>query len=219
MRSGFLPKIYEDVWRPVLFGISKGPLAPGAEEEHALARDWLDLAAIPDGTVLDVACGPGNVTRALAAGMTGHGLVVGFDASPTMLDRAVADTTGPGPRGESGAADVAYVRGDAADLPFGDGVFDAVCCFGGLYLFDDPWAALDGIARVLRPGGRAAFLTTRRPELPLIGTGSVVLGRLAGIRMFGADDLADALRDRGFTALRRRAYGVMQFVGGTLGPP
>ncbi|MCO6010232.1 class I SAM-dependent methyltransferase [Actinoallomurus purpureus] len=215
MRSGFLPKIYEDVWRPVMFGLSKGPLGPSVEEEYALARDWLDLAAVPDGTVLDVACGPGNITRALAAGMTGHGLVVGIDASSTMLDRAVAETARPSPRGENGAADAAYVRGDAADLPFRDEAFDAVCCFGGLYLFDDPWAAVDDITRVLRPGGRAVFLTTRRPELPLIGTGSAVLGRLTGIRMFGTDDLCHALRGRGFTALRQRTYGLMQFVGGT----
>jgi ubiquinone/menaquinone biosynthesis C-methylase UbiE len=147
--------------------------------------------------------------------MTGHGLVVGIDASSTMLDRGVADTERPSPRGENGAADVAYVRGDATDLPFGDHVVDGVCCFGGLYLFDDPWAALDEIARVLRPGGRAVFLTTRRPELPLVGTGMGVLSRLAGIRMFGADDLCQALRGRGFTALRQRAYGLMQFVGAT----
>jgi SAM-dependent methyltransferase len=219
MRSGFLPKIYEDVWRPVLFGLSKGPLGPSVEEEYALARDWLGLAGIPDGTVLDLACGPGNVTRALAAGMTGHGLVVGVDASAAMLDRAVAETDRPCPRGDNGAADVAYLRGDAADLPFRDGVVDAVCCFGGLYLFDDPWAAVDDITRVLRPGGRVVFLTTRRPDLPVIGTGSAALSRVAGIRMFGTDDLCNALRGRGFTALRQRVYGLMQFVGATLDLP
>ncbi|WP_433174580.1 class I SAM-dependent methyltransferase [Actinoallomurus sp. CA-150999] len=215
MRSGFLPKIYEDLWRPVIFGLSKGPLGPSMDEEYDLARDWLDLAAVPDGTVLDLACGPGNVTRALAAGMTGHGLVVGIDASSTMLDRAMAETVRPTGRGENGAADVAYVRGDAADLPFREGTFDAVCCFGGLYLFADPWSAIDGIARVLKPGGRVVFLTTRRPEIPLVGPGSAVLGRLTGIRMFGTDDLCQALRARGFTTLRQRAYGLMQFVGGT----
>lgn len=115
MESSFLPRIYEKVWRPVGFNLAKGwPLGPDTAEEHATARDWLGLAhpghaARPPATVLDVACGPGNVTRALAAGIGPDGLVVGLDASETMLARAVADT---GPGGE-----IRYVRGDAAASP------------------------------------------------------------------------------------------------------
>jgi ubiquinone/menaquinone biosynthesis C-methylase UbiE len=214
MRSGALPKIYEHVWRPVLFGLSKGgPLGPSTAEEYALARDWLGLAGTPGATVLDVACGPGNVTRALASGVTGGGLVVGIDASATMLGRAVADTP---ERGADDSADIGYVRGDAVHLPFRDGSFDAVCCFGGLYLFDDPWAAMAGMARVLKPGGRIVFLTTRRPALPLIGDGAGALSRLAGIRMFGSSEISQALSACGFTAIRRRSYGLMQFAGATL---
>jgi ubiquinone/menaquinone biosynthesis C-methylase UbiE len=207
MRSGGLPKIYERVWRPVLFGLSKGPFGPDTAEEYAMARDWLDLEATPGATVLDVACGPGNVTRALASGVTGKGLVVGIDASATMLDRAVAAPSDD---------DIAYVRGDAVDLPFRDGAFDAVCCFGGLYLFDDPWTAIAGMARVLRPGGKVAILTTLRPELPFVGDGMATLSRVTGIRMFGAAELSQALSAAGFTAVRRRSYGLMQLAGGTL---
>ena len=46
---------------------------------------------------------------------------------------------------------VAYVRGDAQDLPFRDQSFDAVCCFAALHLFADPMKALDSITRVLTP--------------------------------------------------------------------
>jgi SAM-dependent methyltransferase len=209
MRSSGLPKIYERVWRPVLFGVSKGPFGPDTAEEYALAREWLGLAAVPGATVLDIACGPGNVTRALASGVSGDGLVVGIDASATMLARAVDDTP------ESGMTDIAYIRGDAVHLPFRHGTFDAVCCFGGLYLFDDPWTAVAGMARVLRPGGRVAILTTLRPRFPLVGAGAQTLSRAAGIRMFGATELTDALSKAGFVALRRRSYGLMQLVGGT----
>lgn len=207
MRSGGLPRIYEQVWRPVLFGLSKGgPLGPSTAEEYALAREWLGLPDTPGATVLDVACGPGNVTRALASGLTGDGLVVGADASATMLGRAVEDT--PESR-------VAYVRCDAVDLPFREGAFDAVCCFGALYLFDDPWAAVAGMARVLRPGGRLVVLTTRRPRLPLVGQGMGVLSHLAGIRMFGPAELTEALAAAGFSTTHRRSYGLMQFAGAT----
>jgi len=208
MRSSGLPRVYEHVWRPVLFGLSKGgPLGPSTTEEYALAREWLGLPDTPGATVLDVACGPGNVTRALASCLTGDGLVVGADASATMLGRAVEDTSP-----DSG---VTYVRCDAVDLPFRDDAFDAVCCFGALYLFEDPWAAIAGMARVLRPGGRLVVLTTRRPRLPLVGPGMGVLSRLAGIRMFGPAELTQALGAAGFSATHRRSYGLMQFAGAT----
>lgn len=233
MRSVALPRIYEQVWRPVLFGLSKGgPFGPSTGEEYALAREWLGLAEAPGATVLDVACGPGNVTRALAAGVTGGGLVIGADASATMLRRAVADTRAAAPDGsadtgdgggtsaETGgdggtSADVAYVRCDAVDLPFRAGVFDAVCCYGALYLFDDPWSAIAGMARVLKPGGRLAVLTTRRPRVPVIGEGIGALSRTAGVRMFAPSELSHALSAAGFTGIRRRSYGVMQFAAAT----
>src|SRR5262249_13043567 len=121
MASRALPMIYERLWRPVLGRVLMGP-QPQQERRFAL-----DALRIPPGeTVLDVGGGPGNITRALAEEVQG-GLVVGLDASRTMLAQAARE---PGP--------IAYVRGDAADLPFRDGVFDGVCCFAALYLIERP---------------------------------------------------------------------------------
>ena len=75
-----------------------------------------------------------------------------------MLARAVHDTPDP-------YCNVAYIRGNAVELPFRDAAFDAVCCFAALHLFDEPFRALDHMARVLTPGGRIAIFTSCRDEL------------------------------------------------------
>ena len=108
-----------------------------------------------------------------------------------MLARAVQDT--PADRYPSAA----YVRGDAVRLPFRDASFDGVCCFAALHFFDDPFAALDDMARVLTPGGRIALLTSCRTQSAPMRTIDGVLGAQAGQRMFERDEILDALEQRG----------------------
>ena len=78
-----------------------------------------------------------------------------------MLSRGVADLE------RDDARNLALIRGDATDLPFDDGSFDAVCCFAALHLFADPFAALDDMRRVLGDGGRIAIMTSVRRQLML----------------------------------------------------
>jgi SAM-dependent methyltransferase len=205
MLTRALPAVYERWWRPAWGRVLRGAVAGGMRDEHRIARLLLGLT--PGDGVLDVACGPGNFTREFAAVVGAGGLAVGIDASPTMLARAVADTPG---------GEVAYVRGDAVALPFRDASFDAVCCFAALHLFADPFTALDHMTRVLTPGGRIAILTSCRLQSAPGQAVNELAGTRSGMRVFGRDEIVDALEDRGFADVRQRIAGLTQFVGGRL---
>ena len=208
MLTGLVPRIYERWWRPALGRAAKGLLGPGMEDEKRIARLLMGLS--PGDGVLDVACGTGNFSREFARAVGPAGLAVGIDVSQTMLARAVSDT-------RSAALDnVAYVRGNAQELPFVADSFDAVCCFAALHLFEDPCRALDRMADVLTPGGRIAIFTSVRGRSPPVRTVESVMGARSGARMFERREIVDALKRRGFAEVRQRIAGITQFVGGTL---
>lgn len=199
MRTSLVPAIYERWWRPALGRVAKGPRGPSMAGELRLARQLLSVE--PGETVIDVACGPGNVTRALAEDAGTTGTVVGLDLSPTMLARAVRDTTEP---------QVVYVRGDVTALSIETGSADAVSCFAALHLFSSPGAALDVMAGALAPGGRLALLTSARPRRRVPALAVAAAGRLGGMAIFRTDALADELSIRGLEVTYQRSYGVMQ---------
>ena len=201
MVSRALPLIYERLWRPLGGRLLMGVLGPDMAGERRIALEMLGIA--PGDAVLDVACGPGNFTRAFADAVGAGGVVVGLDASRTMLAQAARERPGDG---------IAYVRGSATDLPFRDGSFDAVCCFAALYLIEDPLLAVAEIARVVAPGGRVALLSSvARGPLPA-GVSDAVVRPLTGVRIFGREDLTRALADAGLVDVRRRVSGLAQFV-------
>jgi SAM-dependent methyltransferase len=116
-----------------------------------LADPLLDaVGAGPRKRVLDIASGPGYVAaRAAERGAD----AVGLDFSETML--AYARERSPA---------VEFVRGDATELPFPDGSFDAATCAFLLLHLGRPEAAAAETARVLVPGGRAAFSVWDAPS-------------------------------------------------------
>lgn len=202
MRNPVLPLIYERVWRPVGFTLASAGRSTTAEQERIDAFLALDPAA----RVLDVACGPGNTTRRLLRTLGPDGRITGLDAAPAMIARARADTDDPR---------VDYVEGDATAMPFEDGTFDGVTCLGALYLVEDAEAVLDELVRVVAPGGRVVVLTSvHRGPGPLHGLADA-LTRPAGMRVFGADEVTAALRERGLVDVRRELAGFLQLVGGT----
>ncbi|MEW9920301.1 class I SAM-dependent methyltransferase [Marimonas sp. MJW-29] len=103
------------------------------------------------GKVLDLCCGQGNVTEALAK--AGHA-VIGADFSAKMLSHARDKF----PDGE-------FVEADAQNLPFGDAEFDAVVCSFGLMHVPDQPKALSEIRRVLKPKGQFIMTSWCGPDV------------------------------------------------------
>jgi SAM-dependent methyltransferase len=200
MASSVLPLVYERVWRPVGGRILIG-LQGGMAGEQRAALEMLALK--PKDRVLDVACGPGNFTRVFANEVGDSGLAVGLDASRTMLRQAVQEDNPP---------NAAYVLGDAAELPFRDGSFDAVCCFAALYFIQQPYAAIDEMVRVLAPGGRLALMTSVNRGLLPLGVMNAVVQGFSGVRVFSREELVDDLREHDLLEVRQRVAGFAQFV-------
>jgi ubiquinone/menaquinone biosynthesis C-methylase UbiE len=208
MLSTAVPRVYERWWRPAWGRVMKGAMGPGMADEHRIARLLLGLS--PGDGVLDVACGSGSFCRDFARSVGAEGLVVGIDVSETMLARAVEDTR------RAGLDQIAYVRGDAQELPFRGRSFDAVCCFAALHLFADPMRALDRMTAVLTPGGRIALFTSVRGRSAPLRTFESLLAARTGAQLFERDELVEALVQRGFSDVRQRVSGITQFIGGRL---
>jgi demethylmenaquinone methyltransferase / 2-methoxy-6-polyprenyl-1,4-benzoquinol methylase len=113
----------------------------GGQDRHWRRVVARAVAAGPDDLVLDVAAGTGTSSRTFTSA---GARCVACDFSLGML-RAGA---------RKPAARVRFVAGDALDLPFADGSFDAVTISFGLRNLADPDAGLAEMLRVTRPGGR-----------------------------------------------------------------
>lgn len=102
----------------------------------------------PGEHVVDVGSGAG-IDSFIAANMVGEdGYVVGVDMTPAMLEKAEAALT------ESGLQNVAFRHGYGEELPVEDGWADVIISNGVMNLFPDKNAALQEMARVLKPDGR-----------------------------------------------------------------
>jgi arsenite methyltransferase len=145
-------------------------------------------------TVLDLACGPGTLTRRLAHAVGRGGLVIASDLSVPMLYRAARSVPD---------AQVAFLRADAMDLPLRDDTVDAVCCSLCLHLVPDLETALTQIARVLRPGGRVAISVPGHAPGPfrLVTEG---LSRFGEARLFSRGELPEALARHGLVGASER---------------
>ncbi|MDW7711679.1 MAG: bifunctional demethylmenaquinone methyltransferase/2-methoxy-6-polyprenyl-1,4-benzoquinol methylase UbiE [Deferrisomatales bacterium] len=122
---------------------------------------------LPEGSprVLDLACGTGDVTLA-ALRARPEGRVWGADFSLPMLRGALPKLA------QAGVSDrVTLQNASAEDLPYRDGVFDAVTIAFGIRNVVRRERALEELRRVLVPGGLALILDFSLPENPLARAG------------------------------------------------
>ena len=120
-----------------------------ADESQAYRPLARLLRPDPGQRLLDIGCGLGGATRALARLVGPGGRAVGVDNSATMIAAARRRSTGM-------HLPVAYGVADAHRLPFADAAFDGGCSLGTFEVLGDPRRALAELVRVTRPGGRVA---------------------------------------------------------------
>ncbi|PWU68637.1 demethylmenaquinone methyltransferase [Gracilibacillus dipsosauri] len=110
---------------------------------------------------LDVCCGTGDWTFALAEQVGRSGEVIGLDFSKNMLSVAKQRNQ----KGELPQID--FVHGNAMDLPFEDNYFDYVTIGFGLRNVPDYLRTLEEMYRVVKPGGKVICLETSQPTIPV----------------------------------------------------
>jgi ubiquinone/menaquinone biosynthesis C-methylase UbiE len=130
---------------------------------HAHGSDLARLLELadphPTDHVLDIATGGGHTARALAPHVA-H--VIASDLTPTMLAAARTFLS------SQGVANVDYVIADAERLPFLDAAFELVTVRAAPHHYPDLRAAIQEMARVLRPEGRLVLIDSVAPADPAL---------------------------------------------------
>jgi SAM-dependent methyltransferase len=140
--AGSIPKLYDTYLVPLIF--------------EPYAADLVNrLGSRSLSRVLEIAAGTGVVTRALASALPESVSIVATDLNQAMLDHASAVGT---------KRPIEWRQADAMQLPFRDGMFDAVVCQFGVMFFPEKSKAFAEARRMLRPGGVFIFNAWDRIE-------------------------------------------------------
>jgi demethylmenaquinone methyltransferase/2-methoxy-6-polyprenyl-1,4-benzoquinol methylase len=142
-----------------------------------VANELRDILDREDATVLDVACGTGDLSLELARNANAQ--VIGTDFCRPMLNVAHKKTSATNAR-------VPYLEADAMTLPVADESFDAATIAFGLRNLPNYENGLKELARVLKPNGKLVVLECSHPQLPVFRElyefyFSTILPRIGGL--------------------------------------
>lgn len=174
--------------------------------ETAPVSDWLvdNCDAQPGQTVVELACGTGDLGLRVAEKVGSAGRVISTDFAPEMVDAARRNAQA------ARAANTEQRVLDAERMDFDDDSADCVICRFGFMLMADPGQALKESRRVLRDGAPLCFAVWRTPDRnPWAAVPAIVLvqrGQIQppqpgspGIFALGDRDLTiELVRDAGF---------------------
>jgi ubiquinone/menaquinone biosynthesis C-methylase UbiE len=166
--------------------------SPAITAAELTARFVDAVDAGPDTMILDVACGPGIVTAALAAKARA---VVAFDLTPEMLLQARDRCA------KAGLTNVSFEQGNATALPFPDNSFDGVVTRLSVHHFVAPRLVLNEMFRVLKPGGKfvlADVISSENAAESELHNAIEVLRDPSHVRMLPATELTSMITDAGF---------------------
>jgi arsenite methyltransferase len=165
-----------------------GELHPGGERTTRRALALIGLRS--EERLLDVASGTGASAILAAREFGCVAAAVDYSPEAVLAAQGASDAAGLCDR-------VGFAEGDAEDLPFPGGSFDAALCECSLSTFPDQESALAELHRVLRPGGRLAIsdVVADQDGLP-----ERLSGAMAAIACVGS-----ALSHRGYEDLLTRA--------------
>ncbi len=161
--------------------------------DAALTQRFIDaLGEAARGSVLDVACGPGTLSAAIAKTARE---AVAFDLTPQMLKKAAQRCA------EAGLDNVRFHEGNATELPFADATFDAVVTRLSVHHFDRPSRVMSEIFRVLRPGGTFVVADVIASEMPAeaeLQNAIEILRDSSHVRMLPGSELKAVVSGAGF---------------------
>ena len=166
--------------------------APAITDVELTQRFVLALGEGAGGCVLDVACGPGILSAAIAKVACE---VVAFDLTPEMLKKAARRCS------DAGVHNVSFREGNAAELPFANASFDAVVTRLSVHHFEQPGRVMSEISRALRPGGRfviADVITSEQPAEAELQNAIEILRDPSHVRMLPGAELTALVTGAGF---------------------